>query len=550
MDAVTDVEALPIIRRRRPRPRRSRVLAPASVHRRVTATISRAARGNLATEKKRGVNVNAEHSRAQRTRGAMATAPRPAALDALDASLAPLLTEEDNVASFVAAQLSTKSSAAVAEQLSAGVQTLGSELGAQVSERYEELLAEVHAVQTLESKVLRSNERVDALVAAVRRIRAQCREPYDRLRAHVTQLERMQESAELLRRVQRLLYLCRRLREGGVADDPALAPAKLPLGDLPRAAVAVDELEAIVRDGDFSGIDVVDAELPFVRRVGGALRVQADALLAEGVRDQKHAKAGTALQVFFHLSVLPEKVQSVAASVGAELRASLETALARGGAGGGAAAALWARVESAGESVVAAALQLHALHRVLLRKRDPLTQTLFASLVAAPPAAAAPAAAPAPPAATGAIRRPARRPTPGTEALAAFAADAEKAVPWRTGTHSARTHVLGALLGGDGGAEDRRRGARRRRGRAAAEWAFRHRRRRQQRRRRDHRRRRWARGSVASADGGGGRRLRRARRVVGRRGPPPPRVARRALSARRAAAAWWSLRRSARGDGA
>ena len=320
-------------------------------------------------------------------------APRPAALDALDASLAPLLTEEDNVASFVAAQLSTKSSAAVAEQLSAGVQTLGSELGAQVSERYEELLAEVHAVQTLESKVLRSNERVDALVAAVRRIRAQCREPYDRLRAHVTQLERMQESAELLRRVQRLLYLCRRLREGGVADDPALAPAKLPLGDLPRAAVAVDELEAIVRDGDFSGIDVVDAELPFVRRVGGALRVQADALLAEGVRDQKHAKAGTALQVFFHLSVLPEKVQSVAASVGAELRASLETALARGGAGGGAAAALWARVESAGESVVAAALQLHALHRVLLRKRDPLTQTLFASLVAAPPAAAAPAAA-------------------------------------------------------------------------------------------------------------------------------------------------------------
>ena len=93
-------------------------------------------------------------------------APRPAALDALDAALAPLLTEEDNVASFVAAQLSTKSSAAVAEQLSAGVQTLGSELGAQVSERYEELLAEVHAVQTLESKVLRSNERVDALVAA------------------------------------------------------------------------------------------------------------------------------------------------------------------------------------------------------------------------------------------------------------------------------------------------------------------------------------------------------------------------------------------------
>ena len=70
------------------------------------------------------------------------SAPRPAALDALDASLAPLLTEEDNVASFVAAQLSTKSSAAVAEQLSAGVQTLGSELGAQVSERYEELLAE------------------------------------------------------------------------------------------------------------------------------------------------------------------------------------------------------------------------------------------------------------------------------------------------------------------------------------------------------------------------------------------------------------------------
>ena len=230
----------------------------------------------------------------------MATAPRPAALDALDASLAPLLTEEDNVASFVAAQLSTKSSAAVAEQLSAGVQTLGSELGAQVSERYEELLAEVHAVQTLESKVLRSNERVDALVAAVRRIRAQCREPYDRLRAHVTQLERMQESAELLRRVRRLLYLCRLPR----AASPTIPRSRRrSCRSRPAAAVvAVDELEAIVRDGDFSGIDVVDAELPFAA-VGGL--AAADALpKASAIRSTRRPHRPSSCP----LSVLPEKV--------------------------------------------------------------------------------------------------------------------------------------------------------------------------------------------------------------------------------------------------
>ena len=112
---------------------------------------------------------------------------------------------------------------------------------------------------------------------------------------------------------------------------------------------------------------------------------KADALLAEGVRDQKHAKAGTALQVSFHLSVLPEKVQSVAASVGAELRASLETALTRGGAGGGAAAA------TANPGAAAPfARPLHARRRRRSHSAEPLSR-------------------PPPPHRSAAARRPPRR---------------------------------------------------------------------------------------------------------------------------------------------
>ena len=164
----------------------------------------------------------------------------------VDSSLGPLLREDCDETAFVKGVLDTQSTVACLEVLSSGSQVLGAELGDQVSARYEQLLSEVHAVQALEAKLLRNNERVDSLMQAVRRIRAQCSEPYARMQSKVTQLDQMQQCADILRSVQRLLYQCRKLREsaaalGDVAAGGKPAPGHAAGGalvtDLPRVAL-------------------------------------------------------------------------------------------------------------------------------------------------------------------------------------------------------------------------------------------------------------------------------------------------------------------------
>lgn len=168
----------------------------------------------------------------------------------VDSTLGPLLREDFDDAAFVKGVLASHGSEACLEALSSGSQVLGAELGGQVSARYEQLLSEVHAVQALEAKLLRNNERVDSLMQAVRRIRAQCSEPYSRMHARVTQLDRMQQSADILRSVQRLLYQCRKLRESAAALGDGATSGKAPghaaggalVTDLPRVALSIHEV--------------------------------------------------------------------------------------------------------------------------------------------------------------------------------------------------------------------------------------------------------------------------------------------------------------------
>ena len=239
----------------------------------------------------------------------------------VDPTLGPLLREDFDDTAFVKGVLDTQGTEACLAALSSGSQVLGAELGDQVSARYEQLLSEVHAVQALEAKLLRNNERVDSLMQAVRRIRAQCSEPYARMQSKVTQLDQMQQCADILRSVQRLLYQCRKLRESAAALGDGAASGKPAPGhaaggalvtDLPRVALSIPnpnpspspgpnpdpdpdpsaspnphqvalsihEAEEILAEADLSGISLVDEQMPFLRQTGARLREQAHALPA------------------------------------------------------------------------------------------------------------------------------------------------------------------------------------------------------------------------------------------------------------------------------
>ena len=274
--------------------------------------------------------------------------------------------EEFKPTAYVQSILGSDSAERARQQLDAGLQVVNAELGGQVSEKYDTLIANVQATHAVEAKLLRSNERIEALSHTVRRIQAQNARPYAKLVEGTAQLERMQQSAELLRQTQRAIVLCKRLHEsmspsarpftpraaaattasaGGdaaasatcaaaatptaaapaAAASPPRAPARR--ADLPKAATALHELEQILNASDLSGVEVIDAEAQFIAQSGGAVRAQSTATLKSGIAEQSQAQIGSSLQVFFNLGELKVACSTAAADVASTVSLAVATAL-------------------------------------------------------------------------------------------------------------------------------------------------------------------------------------------------------------------------------
>ena len=347
--------------------------------------------------------------------------------ESFPASLTPLVSSDVETIDFVKSVIDGREGEKVAHALEGGLRLVGKELGERVSDKYETLLANVNATHAIEGKLLRSNERVEALAQAVQRIEGQIAKPFNQLGESLEQYERMLESAELLRQVQRAVTQVKRLRDAmsppvrtAAAASSAASPAPKPSPaaarrvDLPKAATAMHELETIFAAADLSGVSVIDTELAFIRESGVSIRSQATTMLQSGLSEQSPAQMGAALQVFFNLHELPEAAIHAATEVASGLKAAVASAFdpsvfgvdaaikAAGGGGvlgdlgatsqskngmppssvhGSWKQTLWTRAEGVGEALYVAALRLADLQKVIVKKRDPLTHVLFAALI-------------------------------------------------------------------------------------------------------------------------------------------------------------------------
>lgn len=286
---------------------------------------------------------------------------------------------------------------ATSSQIESDLNLVNQELGSAVSKEYNTMLTNVHSTRALESKLSRSNDRVETLAQAVQRIQNQCAQPYSKLSAATQTLKRMQDCSELLRRAQRVVVLCKRMRESmsptSIANTalppstpssssatPDAARAKQAgrlsgiaaprRADLAKAASALHELEDVLAPFDaLREVDVVRAEMDFIRETADSIRSQAKATLSQGIVDHSQAHIGTALQIFFNLGELRAAVLAAAEE------------LARGvNTGKDGQPAPWTDADAIGERVSSAVLHLVTLQRALSKKRDPLSHTLFSSL--------------------------------------------------------------------------------------------------------------------------------------------------------------------------
>jgi len=280
---------------------------------------------------------------------------------------------------------------------SARISLLGDD-AVQVLEKKDLLLTNLDRAAELEDSLAPVFAGASALKASTDKLRSELLVPYAQLKEKALHLENIQGAAELLRRVLRHLFLTKKLKtqlSGGVRE-------------LSKAAQTVYELQECHAGGGLEGVRVVESEMAWIKDTTGMIIGQAERLLLHGVETLNQADIGSALQVFFNLHLLGEKVTVAMQSVMQTAATALKTALdvttfpedkrgggpgniSRGGHGGipgaGSSATwrstLWQRMAALLDTLQACCIQVVNLHRVLAKKRDPQSYTLFVDTLAA-----------------------------------------------------------------------------------------------------------------------------------------------------------------------
>lgn len=217
------------------------------------------------------------------------------------------------------------------------------------------------------------------------------RDPYDQLVIYATQLENMQITCELLRKLHRFILLKRRLEVQLAHNNNDR--------DISTAALTIYELETIMKESDFDGIDIVTCELDFIEKSRDRVEEEAQSLLKEGIETQNQTKMASGLQVFYNLKQMGNRVQDITQTMLNDLikeikkvvdMQSLQKEMVNGTSnvrrlneppiGNNQkqwAAAIWTRMESLMKNMSDHCIKVYSLEKVLELKKDALTHVSF-----------------------------------------------------------------------------------------------------------------------------------------------------------------------------
>jgi len=267
----------------------------------------------------------------------------------------------------------------------------------------------LRGVREAETTMRTIRDGAEDIAEAMRRVARELREPHEEVEASTRTLERIAATGETLRGVVKTLKLTNKLREcypTGVDDVSSRRDAT---SDLSKAAKLLGEIKVTIAEarGSFDGVDVVEEQMAFIRARSAEVMREAHRALDRGMETSSQADVGAALQVFYNLNELTGVVDArVAACASAALDAFKDAldaeAVGRMARGGGAETSgreqrrggrhlvtpphgeehawidsLWRRVEAAMDAAHENVMSVWHLQRVLAKKRDPLTQTLF-----------------------------------------------------------------------------------------------------------------------------------------------------------------------------
>ncbi|CAJ1411168.1 unnamed protein product [Effrenium voratum] len=267
-----------------------------------------------------------------------------------------------NVAAFVRDAGQGQDTLRLSQQLQEAALQLEEDLRREIATCHAELLQSASSINDLDGQLGEAQQIVATLKANAARLRSDLLVPFQDVKHKVELLERMQAVNVLIRRVVRFLWDARKLR------SQMDAPGK----DFSKAAHTLHELEQLLAGSGLDKVDILRAEVLWIRDVGARVRRQSEEDLRTGVRQGNHIALSVALQVFFNLQSLWPSLRKLLSELLEEVRQAPLP-------GNGFPQALEVNLQV----LVAQTQRVHALDEMVQSKTDPVTHQSFQSVLEA-----------------------------------------------------------------------------------------------------------------------------------------------------------------------
>ena len=273
----------------------------------------------------------------------------------------------------------------VQQRLSRCIEQVDRRLRDLVEAHHGELISTAVAVGEVQQDVAQIASTAQSIASSAARLRHTVGEPYLALQQRVSELQAGTLALDYVRRVQRFVVLKTKLHEAVASTD------------LMRTSRVTRDLEDLLAEKDLSGIEAVDADMPFVLSTATKVRSSAFELFRASLSNSHQGDLTVALQSMHTLGTAGRSVAAVIAehkrdalkTIVKDLDSQMLCRLAEGGASDptarltgadadkAAKEALFQRIESVLSRIVHHASSMLLLWRSLTRKRDPITQALF-----------------------------------------------------------------------------------------------------------------------------------------------------------------------------
>ncbi|KAG9300036.1 hypothetical protein G9A89_018313 [Geosiphon pyriformis] len=284
-------------------------------------------------------------------------------------------------------------------KISFSIDNLNKKLHDQVVVHFEDLLVQAAGIRKLDESLGAVRDGIQNLFTSIKRLSAKIHTPYAQFKNYAIQLERLQSALVVLRNVINFLNTMKRLQVHLEEIDES---STTKIGHYEKAASIIRELEELLQEGDFQGVEIVEDHLILIQQAKEGIRNEAIKLLQEGINLQDETKVAFSLRIFQSLHELGDctikYVEDLLETISLQIQnalniSSIQREVKDSGVGqlkgmgrlgvevpGTTnlwSTIIWKRLEILLKEISQSCNKIYTLERVLTKEKDPITQIPF-----------------------------------------------------------------------------------------------------------------------------------------------------------------------------